>query len=153
MFRGRENDVIPVCEELGIGFVPWSPLGMGTLCGYVDERTRFNNPPEKDLKTIIPRFSEQAMKHNLALYQMIDRFAKEKGCTTAQFALAWLQAQKPFIVAIPGTTKGYHLLENLGATDITFTTKELIQYRNALDSFTVEGLRLPEMILNFSEVR
>lgn len=152
-FRGREKDVIPVCEELGIGFVPWSPLAMGALGGYVDENTRFEADPSKDLRGIIPRFTPENMQHNVKLLQLVKRWANQKLCTPAQFSLAWLQAQKEFIVPIPGTTKGYHLMDNLGADAVKFTAEELAQFRKELDAIEIAGLRLPEAILNFSEAK
>lgn len=152
-FRGREKDVIPVCEELGIGFVPWSPLGMGTLAGYVDENTKFSPNPNDDLRGIIPRFSEEAMRSNIQLINLVKKWSMKKLCTPAQFSLAWLQAQKQFIVPIPGTTKGNHLLDNIGANEISFSVEELSEFRAELDLIEIQGLRLPEMILNFSEVK
>lgn len=151
-FRGREKDVIPVCEELGIGFVPWSPLAMGALGGYVDENSRFDDPA-KDLRVIIPRFTPENMQQNVKLIQLVKQWANRKLCTPAQFSLAWLQAQKPFIVPIPGTTKGYHLMDNLGADAVKFTAEELAQFRQELDAIEISGLRLPEAILNFSEAK
>ncbi|MBN6066461.1 aldo/keto reductase [Aggregatibacter actinomycetemcomitans] len=152
-FRGREKDVIPVCEALGIGFVPWSPLAMGALGGYVDENSRFDVDPGKDLRGIIPRFTPENMQHNVKLLQLVKRWANQKLCTPAQFSLAWLMAQKAFIVPIPGTTKGYHLMDNLGADAVKFTAEELAQFRKELDAIEIVGLRLPEAILNFSEAK
>lgn len=152
-FRGREKDVIPVCEELGIGFVPWSPLGMGTLAGYVDENTKFSPNPNDDLRGIIPRFSEEAMRSNIQLINLVKKWSMKKLCTPAQFSLAWLQAQKQFIVPIPGTTKGNHLLDNIGANEISFSVEELSEFGAELDLIEIQGLRLPEMILHFSEVK
>ena len=152
-FRGREKDVIPVCEDLGIGFVPWSPLAMGALGGYVDENTRFEADPSKDLRGIIPRFTPENMQHNVKLLQLVKRWANQKLCTPAQFSLAWLQAQKDFIVPIPGTTKGFHLMDNLGADAVKFRAEELAQFRKELDAIEIAGLRLPEAILNFSEAK
>ncbi|MBN6074205.1 aldo/keto reductase [Aggregatibacter actinomycetemcomitans] len=152
-FRGREKDVIPVCEDLGIGFVPWSPLAMGALGGYVDENSRFEADPSKDLRGIIPRFTPENMQHNVELLQLVKRWANQKLCTPAQFSLAWLMAQKAFIVPIPGTTKGYHLMDNLGADAVKFTAEELAQFRKELDAIEIAGLRLPEAILNFSEAK
>lgn len=152
-FRGREKDVIPVCEELGIGFVPWSPLAMGALAGYVDADSRFEADPSKDLRGIIPRFTPEAMQQNVKLIQLVQKWAKRKLCTPAQLSLAWLMAQKPFIVPIPGTSKARHLLDNLGADDVKFTDEELAQFRQELEQIEIVGLRLPEAILNFSEAR
>ncbi len=152
-FREREKDVIPVCEELNIGFVPWSPLAMGALAGYVDENSRFEADPGKDLRGIIPRFTPEAMQQNVKLIRLVQKWAKRKLCTPAQFSLAWLMAQKTFIVPIPGTTKARHLLDNLGADDVQFTADELAQFRQELEAIKVVGLRLPEAILNFSEAK
>ena len=152
-FRSREKDVIPLCEELGIGFVPWSPLAMGALGGYVDENSRFEADPSKDLRGIIPRFTPENMQHNVKLLHLVRRWANQKLCTPAQFSLAWLMAQKAFIVPIPGTTKGFHLMDNLGADAVKFTAEELAQFRTELESIEIAGLRLPEAILNFSEAR
>lgn len=152
-FRGREKDVIPLCEELGIGFVPWSPLAMGTLAGYTDENSRFEANPANDLRGIIPRFTPENMQQNVKLLQLVKRWANQKRCTPAQFSLAWLMAQKEFIVPIPGTTKGYHLMDNLGADAVKFNAEELVQFRKELDAIEIAGLRLPEAILNFSEAK
>lgn len=153
LFRGRENDVLPVCRELGIGFVPWSPLGMGTLTGYVDENSDFGNDPKMDLRGILPRFAPEAMRNNIKLFRLIRKWANQKLCTPAQFSLAWLQAQYDFIVPIPGTTKNFHLMENLGADFVQFSTDELARFRRELDQIQIVGERLPEAILKFSEVR
>ncbi|TCP96019.1 aryl-alcohol dehydrogenase-like predicted oxidoreductase [Cricetibacter osteomyelitidis] len=153
LFRGREHDVLPVCQELGIGFVPWSPLGMGTLAGYVDERTDFGKDPSRDLRAILPRFEANAMRNNVKLLQLVQKWAKAKLCTPAQLSLSWLQAQYPFIVPIPGTTKSYHLMDNIGADGVQWTNAELNQFRQELEQITIVGDRLPEAILKFSEVR
>lgn len=153
LFRGRENDVLPVCRELGIGFVPWSPLGMGTLAGYVNENTRFADDPSQDLRGILPRFAPENLAQNAKLFVLIRKWADQKVCTPAQFSLAWLLAQYDGIVPIAGTTKGFHLMENLGANDIVFTDSELQAFRNELEQIQITGERLPEAILKFSEVR
>ncbi|MGR3806601.1 aldo/keto reductase [Pasteurella testudinis] len=150
-WRGREQDVIPLCEKLGIGFVPWSPLAMGMLGGYVDEQTEFAADPNLDLRGIIPRFEKQAMAHNMGLVRLVQKWAKRKLCTPAQLSLAWLLAQKDFIVPIPGTTKSYHLLENIGSTALAFSPDELQAFTRELDAFQVQGLRLPAAILQFSD--
>lgn len=152
-FRGREKDVIPVCEELGIGFVPWSPLAMGALAGYVDADSRFDADPTKDFRGIVPRFTPEAMQQNVKLIQLVQKWAKRKLCTPAQLSLGWLMAQKDFIVPIPGTTKARHLLDNLGADDVKFTVEELTQFRQELETIDISGLRLPEAVLNFSEAK
>lgn len=153
LFRGRENDVLPVCRELGIGFVPWSPLGMGTLAGYVNENTRFADDTSQDLRGILPRFAPENLAQNAKLFVLIRKWADRKVCTPAQFSLAWLLAQYDGIVPIAGTTKGFHLMENLGANDIVFTDSELQAFRNELEQIQITGERLPEAILKFSEVR
>lgn len=153
LFRGRENDVLPVCRQLGIGFVPWSPLGMGTLAGYVNEHTRFANDPSQDLRGILPRFAPQNLAQNAKLFALIRKWANRKVCTPAQFSLAWLLAQYDGIVPIAGTTKGFHLMENLGANDIVFTDDELKAFRTELEQIQIMGERLPEAILKFSEVK
>ena len=112
LWRGPEAEVIPVCEELGIGFVPWSPLGVGFLTGAIDARTRF---AEGDIRRIESRFSPENLPHNLALVDLVKRWAERKQAMPGQIALAWLMAQKPWIVPIPGTTQMAHMLENIGA--------------------------------------
>ncbi|HDR1859253.1 TPA: aldo/keto reductase [Pasteurella multocida] len=151
LFRGREKDVLPVCQELGIGFVPWSPLGMGTLAGYVDENTNFGTDSSKDLRAILPRFASNVMSNNVKLFQLVQKWAKAKLCTPAQLSLSWLQAQYPFIVPIAGTTRSHHLMDNLGADGVTWTASELAQFRQEFEQ--IQGERLPEAILKFSEVR
>lgn len=153
LFRGREQDVLPVCQELGIGFVPWSPLGMGTLAGYVDENTDFGTDPSKDLRGILPRFAPNVMSNNVKLLQLVQKWAKAKLCTPAQLSLSWLQAQYPFIVPIAGTTKNHHLMDNLGADGVVWTASELAQFRQEFEQIQIQGDRLPEAILRFSEVR
>ena len=153
LFRGREKDVLPVCQELGIGFVPWSPLGMGTLAGYVNQSTQFGANPGRDLRAILPRFEAKNWQHNMQLISLIRELANAKLCTPAQLSLAWLQAQYDCLVPIPGTTKSHHLMENLGADGVKFTVTELAQFRTALDNIQIIGDRLPEGILKFSEVR
>ncbi|MGX2950728.1 aldo/keto reductase [Ursidibacter sp. B-7004-1] len=153
LFRGREKDVLPLCQQLGIGFVPWSPLGMGTLAGYVDEHTDFGNDPSQDLRGILPRFDAKNWQHNAKLLTLIQKWAKAKLCTPAQLSLSWLQAQYPFIVPIAGTTKSHHLMDNLGSDGIIWTEDELAQFNRELDTIHILGDRLPEAILRFSEVR
>ncbi|WP_018651098.1 aldo/keto reductase [Actinobacillus capsulatus] len=153
LFRGRENDVLPVCQELSIGFVPWSPLGMGTLGGYVNADTNFGSDPRMDLRGILPRFEAKNWQNNVKLLELIRKWSQTKLCTPAQLSLAWLQAQGDFIVPIPGTTKINHLFDNLGSTAVSFTADELAQFRKELDAITIQGDRLPEAILKFSEVR
>ena len=115
LWRGPEEEVLPLCEELGIGFVPWSPLGVGFLTGAIDEKTRF---AEGDIRGVESRFSPENLPHNLALVDLVKTWAERKQATPAQIALAWLMAQKPWIVPIPGTTQMAHMLENIGAADV-----------------------------------
>ncbi len=146
-FRRPEEEVLPACEELGIGFVPYSPLGKGFLTGRIDERTEFGSA---DLRSRIPRFSPEARKQNLALVDLLRAFAARRGATPAQIALAWLLARKPWIVPIPGTTKLERLEENLGAADIEFTPEELRELDEAAARIPIEGARYPEEIEQWS---
>lgn len=149
LWRGPEDEVIPLCEELGIGFVPWSPLGVGFLTGAIDERTRF---AEGDIRGIEPRFSPENLPHNLALVELVKSWAERKEAAPGQIALAWLMAQKPWIVPIPGTTQMAHMLQNVGATAIVFTPEELEELNAAVAAIEVRGARLPEAVLAFSGV-
>lgn len=150
--RDVERDILPLCRELGIGLVCWSPLAMGTLAGYVDEHSRFAPDRSLDLRGIIPRYQPDAMRHNVQVIRLVQTWAKRYSCTSAQFALAWLQAQAPFVVPIPGTTKTRHLLDNLGADDVKLNANEWAQFRRELENIQVQGLRLPEAVLKFSGV-
>ena len=149
LWRGPESEVLPLCEELGIGFVPWSPLGVSFLTGAIDARTRF---ADGDIRKIEGRFSAENLPHNLALVALIKRWANRKQATAAQIALAWLMAQKPWIVPIPGTTQMPHLLENIGADSIRFTPEELAELNTAADAIRIQGARLPDAVLVFSGV-
>jgi len=149
IWRGPENDVIPLCEELGIGFVPWSPLGVGFLTGAIDANTRF---APGDIRGIEPRFSPENLPHNLALVDLVKRWGAQKGATPTQISLAWLLAQKPWIVPIPGTTQMAHLLENNGADAVRFTPDEIGQFNTELAKIEIKGERLPQMVLQFSGV-
>jgi aryl-alcohol dehydrogenase-like predicted oxidoreductase len=140
-WRALEEDVLPTCEELGIGFVPFSPLGKGFLTGKVDENTTF---AENDIRSRIPRFSPEAIKANQALLDLLAPIAKQKGATMAQIALAWLLAQKPWIVPIPGSRKLERLEENIGAVDVELTADDLREIESALSEITVQGARYPE---------
>jgi aryl-alcohol dehydrogenase-like predicted oxidoreductase len=140
-WREPEKEIIPTLEELGIGFVPFSPLGKGFLTGKIDENTTFD---KKDFRNIVPRFSEKNRKTNQALVDLLGKIAKEKNATTAQIALAWLLAQKPWIVPIPGTTKLHRLEENLGATEIELTSNDLKEINDAVSKVEVQGARYPE---------
>ncbi len=139
-WREPEAEVLPTCEELGIGFVPFSPLGKGFLTGKIDENTSFD---KDDFRNIVPRFSPEARKANQALVDRLGSIAAVKQATAAQIALAWLLAQKPWIVPIPGTTKGHRLKENVGAAAIELTADDLRQIEDALAHIKVQGDRYP----------
>jgi aryl-alcohol dehydrogenase-like predicted oxidoreductase len=139
-WREPEAEVLPTCEELGIGFVPFSPLGKGFLTGKIDENTSF---AKDDFRNIVPRFSPEARKANQALVDLLGSIAAAKQATPAQIALAWLLAQKPWIVPIPGTTKVHRLKENVGAAAIELTEDDLRQIEDALARITVQGDRYP----------
>jgi len=140
-WREPEAEVIPTLEELGIGFVPFSPLGKGFLTGKIDEKTTFDS---SDFRNIVPRFSPEARKANQAVVDLLGRIAEQKKATPAQIALAWLLAQKPWIVPIPGTTKVSRLEENLGAVNIKLTADDLREIDSAASKIKVEGARYPE---------
>jgi len=140
-WREPEDDILPTLEELGIGFVPFSPLGKGFLTGAIKEDTQFD---KTDFRNIVPRFTPENRKANQALVDLLTRFAQKKKATPAQIALAWLLAQKPWIVPIPGTTKLHRLEENLGAVNITLTPQELQQIEESASQITVVGERYPE---------
>jgi len=140
-WREPEAEVIPALEELGIGLVPFSPLGKGFLTGAVSEKTRFD---KTDFRTIVPRFSEENRKANHAVVDLIAEFAQQKGATNAQVALAWLLAQRPWIVPIPGTTRPDRLEENLGAAALELAPEDLRQLENAAAKIPVQGARYPE---------
>jgi aryl-alcohol dehydrogenase-like predicted oxidoreductase len=140
-FREPEAEVIPTVEELGIGFVPFSPLGKGFLTGKIDEKTTFDS---SDFRNIVPRFTPEARKANQAVVDLLGEIAQQKKATPAQIALAWLLAQKPWIVPIPGTTKVSRLEENLGAVNIKLTADDLREIGSAASKIKVEGARYPE---------
>jgi len=140
-WREPEQEIIPTLEELGIGFVPFSPLGKGFLTGKIDENTTFD---KSDFRNTVPRFSEENRKANQALVDLLARIAKDSNATSAQIALAWLLAQKQWIVPIPGTTKLHRLEENLGATEITLNTQDLKDINDALSNIEVQGSRYNE---------
>jgi aryl-alcohol dehydrogenase-like predicted oxidoreductase len=142
-FRDRERDVIPVLEELGIGLVPFSPLGKGFLTGTVKDRGQFT---EKDIRVNIPRFSEENLAANGALIGLLEEIAAGKGATMAQVALAWLLAQKPWIVPIPGTRRIERLEENIGAADVHLTADDLQAIDDAFAKIPVQGERYPEVL-------
>ena len=135
--------MIPALEELGIGFVPFSPLGKGFLTGKIDENTAFDS---SDFRNIVPRFTPEARKANQALVDLLGGIAERKKATPAQIALAWLLARKPWIVPIPGTTKPERLEENLEATAVELTPGDLREIENAASKITVQGARYPERL-------
>jgi aryl-alcohol dehydrogenase-like predicted oxidoreductase len=145
--REPENDVLPTLEELGIGFVPFSPLGAGFLTGTIDDKTSF---AASDFRNIVPRFTPEARKANQPLVDIISSVANTKGVTSAQVALAWLLAQKPWIVPIPGTTKRHRMEENAGAASVDLSDDDLRAIDTAASAFTPQGARLPEAMLNMT---
>lgn len=149
LWRGPEKEVIPLCEELGIGFVCWSPLGVQFLNGGIDANTRF---APGDIRGIESRFSPENLPHNLQLVALLKRWAERKRATPGQIALAWLLAQKPWIVPIPGTTQMAHMLDNSGAADVRFTSTELAELNASVRAIEIRGARLPEQVLVFSGV-
>ena len=149
LWRGPEEVIIPLCQQLGIGFVPWSPLGVGFLTGAIDANTRF---AAGDIRGVESRFSPENLPHNLALVELVRRWAERKRATPAQIALAWLMAQKPWIVPIPGTTQMAHMLDNIGAADVQFTSSEIAELNGAVSATEIRGARLPDQVLVFSGV-
>ncbi len=146
-WRGPEAELLPALEELGIGFVPFSPLGAGFLTGKIDENTKFD---PTDFRNLVPRFSPEARRANMALVELVKSVAQLKGATPAQVALAWLLAQKPWIVPIPGTTKLHRLEENLGAVNVELNEGDLKQIDAATSKLSLEGARLPEAALKMT---
>ena len=140
-WREPEKEILPTCEELGIGFVPFSPLGKGFLTGKIDETTKFDST---DFRNTIPRFTAENRKANQAVVDVLARIAERKKATPAQIALAWLLAQKPWIVPIPGTRKIERLEENIGALEVKLTSQDLREIEEAASSITVQGARYPE---------
>jgi len=142
-WRKPEEEVLPTCEELGIGFVPFSPLGRGFLTGKIDENTTFD---QSDFRNIVPRFTPEARKANQRVVDLLRQIAERKKATPAQIALAWLLAQKPWIVPIPGTTKLHRLEENIRAVAIELTPEDLREIDTAASKITIEGARYPEAL-------
>jgi aryl-alcohol dehydrogenase-like predicted oxidoreductase len=149
LWRGPESVILPLCEELGIGFVPWSPLGVGFLTGAIIASTRF---AQGDLRGSETRFSPANLPNNLTLVDLVKRWAVQKEATPAQISLAWLMAQKPWIVPIPGTTQMAHMLENNGADSVRFTAGELQQFNAELAAIQIRGERLPPYVEALSGV-
>jgi aryl-alcohol dehydrogenase-like predicted oxidoreductase len=146
-YRNPEKEVLPALEELGIGFVPYSPLGKGFLTGKIDENTTFDG---SDFRNQLPRFTPEARKANQALVDLLGKIAQQKKATLAQIALAWLLAHKPWIVPIPGTTKLTRLEENIGAAEIRLRPDDLLEIDSAASQITVQGARYPEHIEQLS---
>ena len=138
----EQNGVLQTCEELGIGFVPWGPVGMGYLTGTIDTRTKFD--PRTDLRSEFSRFSREGIVANWPIVELIEQFAATRNATPAQIALAWLLAQKPWIVPIPGTRNLNHLNENFGALDVQLTPAELGELDTTFSKLTVHGGRMSE---------
>ena len=140
-WREPETKTFATLEELGIGFVPFSPLGKGFLTGQIDVNTAFS---KNDFRNGIPRFNEENRQANMALVELVKQIAQQKNSTPAQIALAWINAQKPWIVPIPGTTKLHRLEENAGSVNVTLTTDDLNKIQNALSAIEIVGNRYPE---------
>lgn len=149
LWRGPEKKVLPLCQELGIGFVPWSPLGVGFLTGAIDQNTRF---ADGDFRKTETRFAPDNLVQNMALVRLIKTWAERKTTTPARIALAWLLVQKPWIVPIPGTTQMAHMLDNIGAADVVFSADELQALNAGLAAITVQGERLPPVVQAYSDV-
>ena len=146
-WREPEREILPTLEELGIGFVPFSPLGAGFLTGKIDQETQFD---AMDFRNAVPRFSHEARLANMALVDLVRELAARKGATPAQIALAWLLAQEPWIVPIPGTTKQHRLEENLGAVSVALSGEDLAEIETALSKISLQGARLPEAALKMT---
>lgn len=149
LWRGPEEAVIPLCEELGIGFVPWSPLGVQFLSGWIDEDTRF---AEGDFRALESRFNPDNLKQNLRLVQLIEQWSERKNAAPAQISLAWLLHQKPWIVPIPGTTNLSHMEQNSSSAFVSFTQSELQELNSQLHAIEIKGQRLPDFVQAFSDV-
>jgi aryl-alcohol dehydrogenase-like predicted oxidoreductase len=149
LWRGPEEQILPLCEELGIGFVPWAPLGMGFTAGAITPSTRF---AENDFRAFVPRNAPEALVANMPLLHLLQDWAVRKGSTPAQISLAWLMAQREWIVPIPSTTRLPHLLENLGAEEVQFSSGELQELNNAVANITIQGDRLPAPALAMTGV-
>lgn len=149
LWRGPEVEIIPLCEELGIGFVPWSPLGMAFLTGAIDGNTRF---AQGDFRGFVSRFSPENLVKNMPLVDLIKKWGIQKDATPAQISLAWLLAQKPWIVPIPGTTQMAHLKDNIEASNVKFTASELQEFNKELNTIQITGERLPAGVQAMSGV-
>lgn len=149
LWRGPEAEIIPLCQELGIGFVPWSPLGVGFLTGAIDKNTRF---AQGDFRGSETRFSPENIAKNMPLVDLLKKWSAKKEATLAQISLAWLLAQKPWIVPIPGTTQMAHMKENIGANKVKFTSNELQEFAKELNAIQITGDRLPAGVQAMSGV-
>ncbi|WP_136525480.1 aldo/keto reductase [Geomonas ferrireducens] len=147
--REPEKEVLPVCEELGIGFVPWGPLGTGFLTGAITPDTKFDSAT--DLRASFPRFTHEALKANMPLVEMLNDIARSKGASTVQIALAWLLAQKPFIVPIPGMDKLEYIEDNIKSADLALTAADLKEIEERLAGISIQGDRLSKELLSLSE--
>ncbi|MBJ6800826.1 aldo/keto reductase [Geomonas propionica] len=147
--REPEKEVLPVCEELGIGFVPWGPLGTGFLTGAITPDTKFDSAT--DLRASFPRFTQEALKANMPLVEMLNDIARSKGVSTVQIALAWLLAQKPFIVPIPGMDKLEYIEDNIKSADLALTAADLKEIEGRLAGIAIQGDRLSKELLSLSE--
>ena len=149
LYHGSDQDILPLCEELGIGFVCWSPLGVGFLTGAIDASTHF---AQGDRRGIESRFSTENLPKNMALVALLQKWGIKKGATPGQLSLAWLLAQKPWIVPVPCTTQMAHMLENIGSNEVKLTIEEWQQFNKELEFIKISGERLPEFVLQFSKV-
>lgn len=149
LWRGAENAIIPMCEELGIGFVPWSPLGVGFLTGAIDENTRF---AQGDFRGMTTRFTPENIAKNMPLANLVKKWSEKKEVTPAQISLAWLLAQKPWIVPIPGTTQMAHMMDNIGADNVKFTATELQDFTKELKTIQIYGERFPASVQAISGI-
>lgn len=149
LWREPEKELIPLCDELGIGFVPWSPLGVGFLTGAIDERTRF---AQGDFRGMTTRFNPENIANNMALVRLVQKWSEAKNVSMAQISLAWLLAQKPWIVPIPGTTQMAHLMDNIGGNNVKFTAAELQELNKELNDIQIAGLRFPPAVQAISGV-
>ena len=149
LWREAESEVIPLCEELGIGFVPWSPLGVQFLTGWIDDQTQF---APNDFRSQESRFSAQNLAKNMPLVELVKKWSVRKSCSPSQIALSWLLHQKPFIVPIPGTTNKVHMLDNTGAVSVKFSQEEIREFGSELEKIRIYGKRLPDAIEALSKV-
>lgn len=149
LWRGAEKAIIPMCEELGIGFVPWSPLGVGFLTGAIDENTRF---AQGDFRGMTTRFTPENIAKNMPLANLVKKWSEKKEVTPAQISLAWLLAQKPWIVPIPGTTQMAHMMDNIGADNVKFTATELQDFTKELKTIQIYGERFPASVQAISGI-